>query len=101
MTEASFKCLEATGNYTIRDRGMIPVKGKVIMHTYFLEGTTEDIDDYGITHLVKEKRKSLLRTFAEGEEEDHLPELMGEHGAKEKKKRSRFMSMARHGSRHV
>ena len=95
MTEASFNFLDG-GPYEIKERGMIQVKGKGLLHTYFLEGSNEEVDGGSVQHLVKEKRKSLLRTFAEGEDEnlDTVPELPTSK-AKPKKKRSRFISMAR------
>ncbi|QDZ25583.1 guanylate cyclase [Chloropicon primus] len=91
MTEASQNFLKG-GNYKIRERGDIQVKGKGIMHTYFLEGSNENVEHHQISHLVKEKRKSLLRTFAEGEEDDVVANLPVAT-KKVKKKRSRFISM--------
>ena len=52
-------------------------------------------------HIVKEKRKSLLRTFAEGSDEDVVAEMddmvsdLRPTKPKIKKKRSRFLSMAK------
>ena len=98
MTEATHEFLK-DGNYKIKERGMIQVKGKGMMHTYFLEGSNEEVDGKHISRLVKEKRKSLLRTFAEGEEAEAEPtEEVGDLPTsknKTKKKRSRFISMAK------
>ena len=99
MTEATHEFLK-DGNYKIKERGMIQVKGKGMMHTYFLEGSNEEVDGKHISRLVKEKRKSLLRTFAEGEEAEAEPteEEVGDLPTSKnttKKKRSRFISMAK------
>ena len=95
ITEATYNLLQDK-NYIIKERGKIQVKGKGLMTTYFLEGSEEEIGgaDVMALHAVKEKRKSLLRTFAEGEEEDIVPDMVPRKTVR-KKKRSRFISMAR------
>ena len=69
MTEATFHLLRGK-DYIIEERGLMDIKGKGKMRTYFLQGKKGDVDDDASGgQLGSRKRRSLLRVFAEEETE--------------------------------
>eukprot|EP00057_Strongylocentrotus_purpuratus_P009165 XP_011663639.1 PREDICTED: soluble guanylate cyclase 88E isoform X1 [Strongylocentrotus purpuratus] len=69
--------LEELGGYTIRERGEMPVKGKGVMVTYWVEGKTErrssDSDDIRTEAQIIDLSPSPHHHQPEPEEDQHRP----------------------------